>query len=276
MSWTRQPIAVAGAVIVVVLAVVAVLAPVLAPYDPRALSGASLESPSGRHLLGTNNIGQDLLSQVIWGTRGSLTVAVGTATLTVGVGILVGVAAGLLGGPFDAVVMRVVDVLLAVPRLPLLIVVAAVTVPSRANVILVIGLMVWPIIARVTRGQTLSLRSRGFVSAARGFGGGLLYVMRRHLFPALGPIIVVGFVNVAAVAILLEAGLAFLGLADPTAVGWGLMLNRAVQQQGLYFTSMWVWSVIPAGLAVTVAVLGFTLLGVGLEPIFNPRWRRGS
>jgi len=128
-----------------------------------------------------------------------------------------------------------------------------------------------PGIARILRSETKSLRTRGFVRASQGFGGGRNYIVRRHLVPGLGPLLVTRFVEWAGIAVFLQAGLAFLGLADPTGVSWGLMLNRAVEHPGLYFTSVWTWWVLPAGLAVTLAVLGFTLLGVGLETTLNPR-----
>ncbi len=276
MKALRFPLAMAGGAMVVALVAVALLAPVLAPYDPRALAGDSLQSPSARHLLGTNNLGQDIFSQVIWGARASLTVAVGAASLAVALGVLVGIGAGLLGGLVDVVVMRVVDVFLAVPRLPLLVLVAALAGARPANVIFVIALITWPVAARVVRSQTLSLRGRGFVHAARGFGGGLFYLMRRHLVPALGPLLIAEFVAIASVAVLLEASLAFLGLADPTTVSWGLMLNKALVQPGLYFTPLWTWWVLPPGFAIALAVLGFAFLGVGLEPVLNPRWRRAA
>lgn len=276
MRAMRSPLVVVGGAIVALLVGVAVLAPLLAPYDPRALSGASLLRPSARHLLGTNDVGQDILSQVIWGARSSLSVAVGAALLAVVVGVGVGTGAGLAGGWTDTAAMRVVDVVLALPLLPLLVLLAALAGARRSNLILIIGLTGWPATARIVRAQTLTLRRRGFVDAARGFGGGFPYVVRRHLVPALGPLIATGFVSVAAHAILVEAGLAFLGLADPTGVSWGLILNDALLHQGLYFTPLWTWWVLPAGFAVTLAVLGFTFVGVGLEPAFNPRWRRGS
>lgn len=170
--------------------------------------------------------------------------------------------------------MRVVDFFLALPLLPVLVLVAAQVGARQGDLIVVIGLMSWPPTARILRSQTLTLRQRGFVSAARGFGTGPAYIVRHHLIPALGPLLVSGFVAVGAHAVLLEAGLAFLGLSDPTGVSWGLVLNRALLYQGLYFSSLWVWWVLPAGLAITAAVLGFTFVGIGLEPNFNPRWER--
>lgn len=269
------PLALAGETVVLLMVIVGLFAPILAPYDPRALVGDSLLSPSIHHLLGTNDVGQDIFSEVVWGARLSLGVAAGGAGLAIVLGTLIGAGAGLLGGMIDVIAMRIVDVFLALPVLPLLILLAVLVGPSLTSLMLVIGFLAWPRIARIIRSQTLSLRQRGFIRAAHGFGGSPLYVLRRHLVPALGPIIVVSFVNVAATAILLQSGLAFLGLADPTSVSWGSMLNRAFNHEGLYFTSLWVWWVLPPGFAIALTVLGFTFLGVGLEPHFNPRWQRG-
>jgi ABC-type dipeptide/oligopeptide/nickel transport system permease subunit len=267
----RSPLLVVGVTVLAALAIVALFAPVLSPYDPRELSGDSLERPSGRHLLGTNDIGQDILSQVIWGTRASLEVAVGAASLVVALGALLGVVPALLGGMVDRVATRMAVVFLALPALPLLILVGALAGPSRLVVILVIGIIGWPTVARLLRSQTLTLRSRGFIAASRGFGSGPLYVCRRHLLPALAPFLVVSFVTWSGLAIGIEAALAFLGLGDPTGVSWGLMLNRALETQGIYYSGLWTWWVLPAGFAITVAVLGFTFVGVGLEPRFNRR-----
>jgi len=261
---------------VALLVLVALLAPVLAPHDPLALSGDAFERPSSNHLLGTNNVGQDILSQVVWGARASLPVALGAATLAVLLALLIGAGGALVGGAADVVASRVVDVSLAVPRLPLLILAAAMVGPSRLNVTVLIGMLTWPIMARILRSQTLSLRQRGFVTAARGFGGGTLYTLRRHVAPAMGPMVVAGLITTTARAILLEASLAFLGLGDPTGVSWGLMLNKALAHPGIYFTPMWPWWILPAGFAITLAVVGFTFLGVGLEPLLNPRWKRAS
>lgn len=263
-----------GGAVLVLLLVVAVLAPVLAPHDPRALSGGALERPSGRHLLGTNDVGRDIFSELVFGARAALWTAAGAATLAVVLGVLVGVGAGLVGGVVDFVVMRVLDVLLALPVLPLILLLAALAGPGLVKFLLFVGVITGPGIARIVRSQTLSLRQRGFVGAARGFGGGPLYVIRRHLGPALAPVIAVNFVDVASIALGLEAGLAFLGLGDPSAVTWGQVMQRALRFPGLYFTDLWVWWLLPAGLAVTVAVLGFAFVGVGLEPRFNPRVRR--
>ena len=274
MTERRSPFLWIGAGIVALVALVAVLAPVLAPYDPHAVAGPSLASPSGSHLLGTNDAGQDILSQLIWGARSSALVAAVAPALAVAGGVLVGAGAGLLRGWVDIVAMRIVDVFLAIPPLPLIILIAALARPTRATVIFAIGLGAWPQVARIVRSQTLSLGQRGYVEAARGFGAGPLYPLRRHLVPALAPIIAATFVYWAGTAVVLQAGLAFLGLSDPTEVSWGGVLNRALGHEGVYFTSEWLWWVLPAGLVITVAAVGLAFLAMALEPRSNPRWRR--
>lgn len=270
----RSPLLLAGSVIVALLVLVAVLAPWLAPHDPRAITGDSFERPSSEHLLGTNDAGADIFSRVIWGTRNSMVVAVAASALVLAIGIALGLTAGLRGGFLDTALMRLVDIFLALPVLPLLIFIAALAGPSRTLSILMIGLFGWPQTARIVRSQTLSLRTRGFVDCARGFGAGTLHVMRRHLAPALGPVIAANLTFVAGLAVSIEAGLSFIGLGDPGAVSWGAELNRALDNAQIYIGSLWLNWLLPPGLALTVAVLGFTFIGVGLEPRFNPRWSR--
>ncbi len=217
-----SPLLVTGGVILVVLGFIAAFAGRLAPYDPKdPRAGAVLEPPSASHLLGTNDSGQDIFSQLLWGARPSLLIAVEAAAVVVVVGGLVGMGAGLVGGWLDTVLMRLADVVMALPGLPLILLVAALLGPNRNTVVAVLGLLGWPRLARVVRSQALSLRRRGFIISAGGFGAGPLYILRRHLAPGLGPLLVTGFVNVAGIAILVQAGLAFLGLSDPTEVSWG-------------------------------------------------------
>ena len=264
----------AGVAIVAGFAVVGALAGVLAPYDPREIAGPSLARPGADHLLGTNDSGQDILSQLVWGARSSGIVALASASLAVAIGVLVGAIAGLKRGLVDVVAMRVTDIFLGVPALPLLILIVALAGPSRTTVVFVIALAAWPSIARIVRSQTLTIARRGYVGAARGFGARPLYVIRRHLLPAVGPLVAANFVYWAATAVLLQSGLAFLGLSDPTEVSWGGVLNRALEHQGLYATSQWASWVLPPGLAITLAALGLAFIGLGLEPRSNPRLER--
>ena len=275
-SVTRSPLFVAGLAMLGLVALVALVAPLLTPHDPKAISGLALEKPSGAHWLGTDVPGRDIFAQLVFGARWSLVVAVAGASLAMAGAMLVGVLPALVGGVADGIGNRLVVFLLALPGLPLLVLIGSLAGSSRGAVVAVIAFLGIAPNARILRSQALALRRRGFVGAARGFGGGPLYVLRRHVAPGLGPLVLVGFVNWAGIAIGVEAGLAFLGLGDPSSISWGLMLNRALTQQSIYFSDMWTWWVLPPGLAISLTVMGFTFVGVALEPSFNPRWLRSS
>ena len=272
----RSPILLIGLGLVAIFVLMAIFAPLLASHDPRAISGRALEQPSSAHWLGTDVPGRDIFAQLVYGARASLFVAVVSASLAMAGAVLIGVLPALVGGSADRIANRVVVFLLALPGVPLLVLVGSLAVDSRLAVILVIAFIGAPPNARTLRSQAITLRERGFIASARGFGGGPLYVLRRHLVPGLAPLILVGFVNWASIAVGLEAGLTFLGLGDPSGISWGLMLNRALAQQAIYFSPMWTWWVLPAGFAITFAVLGLTFVGVALEPTFNPRSRGPS
>ncbi len=254
--------------------VMALFASRLAPYDPSAYTGNPLEWPSRLHPLGTNDVGQDILSELIYGARVSLLVGSVAGGLTLVLATLVGVTAGYLGGRVDAVLMRLVDILMAIPHLPLMILIAAYLGPSVANVILIITLLGWMVPARILRSQILSLRSRSHIHAAQLFGAGPAYVIRRHLIPAVAPILAAAFVAQAGRAIAMEAGLAFLGLGDPSTKSWGLIIRYALNYRGLYFTPHGLWWLLPAGLCISLLILGFTFLGIALETRMDPRLRR--
>lgn len=274
MRARRPPFLVLGASITGVFLLVAAFAPLLAPYGSQAISGPSLASPTLHHLLGTNDVGQDLFSQLIWGARTAALIALPGAAIGVLAGLVVGGVAGLLGGWVDGLTMRIVDMFLAIPMLPLLILIAALVGASQLVIIILIAVGSWPNVARVLRSQTLSVAQRGHVQAARGFGGGVLYVLRRHLAPALGPLLGANLVYWMGTAIVLQAGLAFLGLSDPTQVSWGGALNRALTHEGVYFSSEWIWWVLPSGFAIIIVCSGLAFLGLAFEPRFNPRWNR--
>ncbi len=263
-----------GLAILLFFTVMALFAPWLVPHDPAAFDAAPLLPPSAEHPLGTNDAGQDIFSELIYGTRVSLLVAAVTSLLILGLATLVGTLAGYLGGVTDSALMRGVDVLLAIPRLPLMIVIAAYAGTGLTQIILIIALFSWPISARLIRAEVLSLRYRLHVQAARSFGGDARYIITRHLIPALAPILITTLVLQAGRAVLTEAGLAFLGLGDPTIKSWGLMMRYALSFSGIYFGSYWVWWLLPPGLCLTALLLGLTFLGQGLEAWANPRLER--
>jgi len=263
-----------GTVIIGAFCFVALFAPWLAPHPAIDPFGENYQRPSATHLLGTNDNGSDIFSRLIWGSQTTLIVVVFATTMVLAIGLTVGLTAGLRGGFVDTAAMRIVDVFLGLPILPLLIFVAALAGPSLTVSILMIGLFTWPQTARIVRSQTLTLRQRGFISSARGFGAGPWYVIRRHLIPSLGPVIAANLVFVAGLSVAIEAGLAFLGLGDPTAVSWGAEISRAVGNPQILIDLLWLRWLVPTGLALTFAVVGFTLVGVSLEPSFNPRSNR--
>jgi peptide/nickel transport system permease protein len=263
-----------GVAVLGLFILVALTAPLLAPYDPHAFSGQPLERPSLAHPLGTNDAGQDILSELLYGARVSLAVGLGAALGTVALGLLVGGVAGYVGGPLDALLMRLVDIMLILPRLPLLILLAAFLGSGLAQTVAIISLLFWPTTARLIRAQVQSQRVRGYVKMARNFGGGTAYVLRRHILPAIAPLIVFGLIAAAGRAVAMEAGLAFLGLGDPTAKSWGLMMRFALDLPGLLLTDRWLWWLLPPGLCLTLLILALTYAGMGLERYLQPRLAR--
>jgi peptide/nickel transport system permease protein len=271
-----SPMLMVGLVILALVVLAAVFAPWLTSYNPRAITGPPLQTPSARHLLGTNVPGEDIYAELLYGTRTSLVAGVLGGLLAMLGAILLGVLPVLFSPLADTISNRVTIFLLAMPAIPLLIVIGSLAGNNQFILIFAIGFGGVAYNARLLRSQALTLRDRGFISAARGFGGGPTYVLRRHIVPAMGPLVIIGFVNWASISVLVQASLAFLGLGDPTGVSWGLMMNRALAQPGIYLSRMWTWWVLPPGIALTLTLLGFTFVGVALEPVFNPRWHRSS
>jgi peptide/nickel transport system permease protein len=263
-----------GLAIVTVFVGLAVAAPWLTHYRTTQLAGRPLEPPSAAHWLGTNGVGQDLASQILNGARVSLFVAVLAGGGTLLIGALVGMVAGWAGGVVDAVLMRIVDLVLVIPKVPLLIVIATYAGPSLPVISLIIALTGWPPTARIVRSQVLSLRRRAHIKAAVGFGGTSAQILRRHILPEVALILAAGFVGAAARAVAFEAGLAFLGLGDPTRASWGAILRDANDFGGIFFTDAWKWWLVPPLVAVSLLLLGVTFIGVGLEQRINPRLSR--
>jgi ABC-type dipeptide/oligopeptide/nickel transport system permease subunit len=258
----------------VFLIFIALFAPFLAPYSPDALAGEPLEEPSIKHPLGTNDIGQDILSELIYGARTSLMVGLSVAILSTCVGFLVGVAAGYFRGIADIILMRLVDVLLTIPKLPLIILFAFFLGSKLINVVSFLVFLSWPSIARTVRSQTLSLREREYIRYAKFVGASFPYLLRRHFIAELFPLLVAKMVMLVSYAISAEAGLSFLGLGDPTAKSWGMMLNHAQRYPALFWSNAWAYWLLPAGLAITFTILTFTLLGFTAEEALNVRKNR--
>jgi peptide/nickel transport system permease protein len=267
----RDPSFAIGAFIVLAVVACAVFAPALAPFDPTAATLRSrLAVPFGEtHVLGADAIGRDILSRILFGARVSLLVGVMSVAIALVIGTLVGLVAGYFGGLVDTVLMRLADIQLSFPFILLAITVIAVIGPGLWKVILVMALTQWVQYARIVRGQTLSLREKEYVQAAYGLGATHSRIMFRHiLLNALTPVVVLATLGVAN-NILLEAGLTFLGLGvDPTIPSWGGMLADGRN----YIERAW-WVATFPGLAITVTVLGFNLLGDWLRDRLDPRTR---
>lgn len=257
-------------------AVIAIGAPLLAPYDPYAYVARPYAAPSLAHLLGANDVGHDVLSELIYGTRVSLLVAVVAGLSAVLVGAAVGLAAGAMGGVAEALAMRVVDVLLTLPRLPLIIVIAAYLGGGTVTIIGVLAFFAWPGTARVIRAHALGVARLEYVQAARALGAGDLHVIRRHFVPVTAPLLAAAFVTNAGRAVLLESGLAFLGLGDATVKSWGAMLFFALRDPAVYFTGRWAWTVVPAALSLSALLFAIALAGLELEARADRRVARQS
>jgi len=223
-------------------------------------------------LLGTDNNGNDIFTQFVYGTRVSLIVGLLATFIGIGVGLVVGLLAGYLGRLVDEVLMRFTDMMLVIPGLPLLIVLVAVLGPSLWNIILVLGFLGWPGFARVIRSQVLSLRERPFIEAAKASGAGTGYITMKHIFPNIVSLTYVNLALSVPAAIVSEAALSFLGLGPQTIISWGQMLELA---HGAATTAglLW-WWVIPPGIGIALLSLSFILIGYALDEMFNPRLRR--
>lgn len=260
----------AGLGIIILLVTLALLAPWIAPYSPEEINtplrGAN---PSSDYWLGNDDIGRDILSRLIYGSRIALIVGVGATAIAVTIGVTVGALAGYFGGKVDFILSRLVDTLMAFPLLALLLTLSSVFGPSLRNVVVVIGLTVWASYARLVRAEVLSLRERDFVLAARASGAGDRRIIFRHIVPnALGPVIVIASLAVGGV-IILESALSFLGLgvSRPTA-SWGTMLS-----DGREYIRNYPHIAIAPGVAITITVLSFNLVGDGLRDALDPRQR---
>ena len=273
-TLVRNRGALAGLLVILVNVAAAVFAPAVAPHDPldqditrRLLPPAWLAGGSVEHVLGTDQLGRDILSRIIHGSRISLMIGLLSVAISLPAGVAAGLVSGYAGGRFDDVVMRVADVQLAFPFILLAITIAGVLGPSPRNVILILAVGGWVVYARITRGQVLSLREKEFIEAARGLGMGHARVLLRHILPnVLTPIIVVGTFAVAQM-ILLETSLSFLGLGvQPPTPSWGGMLNDG---RG-YITIAW-WLTTFPGAAIMLTVLGINFLGDWLRDLLDPR-----
>ncbi|AQA04564.1 hypothetical protein BVC93_21440 [Mycobacterium sp. MS1601] len=262
----------AGLLTVLAVVAVAVTGPLLAPFDRAAVAESRtgiLQPPSGEHWLGTDDLGRDVLSQVLAGTGISLQIGMAATLFTVLIGTTVGVLAGWFTGFVDTALMRVTDFFLVLPSLPLMIALGAIVGQSLPMIIAIIAATSWPGTARVVRSQALSLREREVVARARTVGLSSPAILRRLILPGVLALVIANAVLVTAGSILTEATLSFLGLGDPARTSWGQILHNAFVS-GAVGNGYW-WYFLPPGLGIVVVVLAFSLVGQSLERILDPR-----
>ncbi|MFH1406590.1 MAG: ABC transporter permease [Candidatus Omnitrophota bacterium] len=267
----RNKLALFGAVIVAALAVIAIFAPLIAPHDPADIDiQRRLMGPCREHILGTDQLGRDVFSRMVYGTRVSLIIgfiAVGIAVL---IGVALGSIAGYYGGLIDAAAMRFVDIMLCFPSFFLILAVIAILEPSIINVMVIIGITSWMGVARLIRAEILTLKEREFIEAARATGASDFRIITKHLIPnALAPVLVSATLGVGG-AILVESSLSFLGLGvQPPVPSWGNMLMDGKAAMDVAW-----WLVLFPGLAILITVLGYNLLGEGFRELLNPRRKK--
>lgn len=263
-----------GIVLTLGVVLVAVFAPALAPHDPFAPVGPALQPPSGQFPMGTDDLGRDVFSGVLLGSRASLFIGLGVAMLVAVIGLGIGIVSGYLGGTVDDVLMRVTEAFQVIPRFFLAIVVIALVGPGTDRLIIVLGLTSWSMVARVVRSETLPLREFEFIEAARALGGSTPSILVRHVLPAVLPATITFITLMVGQAILIEASLGFLGLGDPSVMSWGVLAGNAQP----FIRAGWWLAVFPGG-AIAVAVLGISLLGDGATQTLHghdPRTARRS
>jgi len=250
----------------------AIFAEQISPYDPTQRVGAPFQPPGSEHVLGTNDIGQDILSELIYGSRISLTIGIVASIVAMIIGTSVGLLAGYYPRVLGKLLMRFVDIILIIPFLPLLILLAAYLGRSLMYTVLIIGGLIWAATARVIRAQVLTIAKQDYVMAAKTIGASDLHIIVLHILPQALLLAVGQFVQATSGAILLEASLSFLGLGDPLQKSWGTILYWA-QVRGVFLTPAWKWWVLPPGLLISMAALGFALMGFALEQVIKPRLR---
>ena len=266
VSVARRPAGAIGLACLAAVLVTAILAPVFAAADPFSLSGAPLAAPSSAHIMGTDALGRDLFSGVVYGTRTSLLIATAVALLAFVCGVSVGLVAGSTGGLVDDLLMRATEIFQVLPRFFLVAVAIALFGPGIDRVVLTLGLTSWPVLARVVRGEVVTLRNLEFVLASQALGASRRHVLGRVLLPHVMPSVLVLVGLMFGQVLLIEASLGFLGLGDPNTVTWGMLAGQA---QG-YLRTAW-WLALFPGLAITITVLGINLLADALSSTRQPR-----
>lgn len=259
---------VVGFGLAVLFATVTLLGPPLAPFDPWDMSFAPISPPTAQHLLGVNDGGQDIFSELLYAVRNTVTFGLVSGLVALTLGVIIGLISGWFGGYIDTVLMRLADVLLAIPAIMILILTAALLRPSPVVLALILAGLMWPTISKAIRAQTLSLRESLHIRAAEQIGGGNWYIIRRHLMPEMFPLYLIGFAAKARMAMFMEASLAFLGLFDPSRKSLGMMISYALKYY--YMDIWWNWLLPPIG-CLSLLIMTVTFLAISLEKVLDPR-----
>jgi len=265
-----DPWFVTGASLALLLALLLVLSPCLSPHDPHDMGYDPFAPPSADHWLGVNDGGMDILAELLAGLRNTLAFGLVTASAGLALGILVGLSSAWFRGVADQVLMRLADLLLAIPAVMILILLAAFYRPSPWVLALVLALLAWPGSARLIRSQALGLKTRPHITAARQMGGSGAYIIGRHMMPELFPLYLIAFASKIRMAVFMEASLTFLGLFDPTRKSLGRMISDALP---FYYLDVWWHWLLPPIVLLTLLIMAFTFLAVSLERFFDPRLR---
>jgi peptide/nickel transport system permease protein len=268
-AFRRNPLGMLAVFVMLVLVVVAIFAPLIKPF-PRGAGTSVLVGPSAAHWFGTDNLGLDIFGEVVWGTRDSMIVAFAASALAVALGVAIAVI-GAYFRRLDTAVGMLVDLCLSLPVLPLMILVAALVGPSLRTTVLVIAFFSWPEVSRVVRSQALTVVRLPYLDAAHIIGGSNWWIIRKHVVPAVAPVIIVSVVLTASRAVLSAAGLAFLGLGDPNRWSWGQILYRSEQAGAMQ--SAW-WTTLFPSLAILLLVMSATLISIAYNDARDPRTRK--
>lgn len=237
-------------------------------HSPIVPSGSAFESPSLQHVMGTDDLGRDLWSQICYGTRISLFIGLTTAFLSTLIGAVLGILSGYYGGKADQFIMRTADFFMTVPQLPTMIVLGAFFGPNKRNIIGVLTLFQWVRIARVIRSKMINIKLNPYIKIAEGYGAKLFYLSWKHFLPQLAPLLSISFIQLVNRAIIAEASLSFLGLGDPTSKSWGIILNHATGFSGIFFMPFWKWWVVFPLLLMIFLILSLGTIARDLEKIF--------
>ena len=272
MMLLGSPMGMVGLGILVVFLLIALLSPVFLHFDKDAFGTNYFEKPSWHHLLGTDEVGRDVFSELMYGSRISLLVGVTASAISVLIGGAIGLFSGYYGRLLDEGLMRFTDIFLVIPQLPFMLLIAALAGPNLLNIIIVIGVLSWPSTARLVRSQVMTVKERIFIERARAIGASEGHIIRKHVLPNVIPLMFANTVLIIAVAILTESTLAFLGLGDPLVISWGSMLHYAFTSLAMS-NGAW-WYFVPPGFFIALVVLGFTFLGYAMDEILNPKLRK--